>query len=179
MAGLKEALMGSPGRIQAMPTMAPEQQQLISQLIRGLGGQQGPLAGGLQNLQQLLAGGGEAYERPAMRQFEEQIVPGIAERFTGMGAGAQRSSAFGQQLGQAGAGLAENLAMQRGGLQQQGMQQLMQLLGLGMQPTHQYMQIPGQQGGLGQLFGGIGSSFGSGLGMFGLGRLGKLFGFGG
>lgn len=188
MADWKEALFGSPGRIQAMPTMAPEQQQLLAQIIQALGGQggmggqqgqQSPLSGGLQNLQQMLSGGGEAFEAPAMRQFSEQIVPGIAERFTGMGEGAQRSSAFGQQLGQAGAGLAENLGMQREGLKSQGFQQLMQMLGMGMQSPFQYMQIPGQKGGLGQLFGGIGSGLGSGLGMLEIGGLGKLFGFGG
>jgi len=166
MPGWKEALFGSPGQIQSMPSFSPEQQQLLGQLVGGLGG---PMQGGLQNLMQMLTGGGEAFEAPAMRQFQEQIVPGIAERFTGMGEGSQRSSAFGQQLGQAGAGLAENLAMQREGLKSQGLQQLMGMLGLGMQSPFQYMQIPGQQGGLGQLLGGLGT----GAGMIGAGALGN------
>ena len=174
--GWKEALLGTPGRIQAMPSFSPEQQGLLGQIVGGLGGQQGPLAGGLQNLMQMLSGGGEAYEAPAMRQFQEQILPMISERFTGMGSGAQRSSAFGQQLGQAGAGLAENLAMQREGLKQQGMAQLQSLLGLGMTSPFQYMQIPGTEGGLGKLLGGLGSGIGSGLGTLGMGALGNLLG---
>ena len=164
---------GTPGSIQAMPNFSPEQQSMLGQLVSGLGGQGGPLQGGLQNLQQMLSGGSEAYEKPAMRQFNEQIIPGIAERFTGMGAGAQQSSAFGQQLGQAGAGLSENLAMQREGQKSQGLQQLMQMLGIGMQSPFQYMQIPGTEGGLSKLLGGLGSGIGSGIGMAGSAWLGN------
>ena len=152
---------GTPGSIQAMPSFSPEQQGLLGQMVGGIGGEGGPLAGGLQNLQQMLTGGSEAFEAPAMRQFHQQIVPGIAEIFTKTGAGAQGSSAFGQQLGQAGAGLAENLAMQREGLKSQGMQQLMQMLGLGMQSPFQYMQIPGTEGGMGKLLGGLGTAAGT------------------
>lgn len=72
------------------------------------------------------------FEAPAMRQFNEQIVPGIAERFSGMGA--QNSSAFQQTMGQAGSGLSERLAAMRAGL---GMDAAQQLYG--------YSQLPGQQ----------------------------------
>ena len=173
MASLKEMLFGKKGKIEALPTLSPEQQQLLGQLLGGLGG---PIQSGLGNLQSLLSGDMEAYEAPAMRQFQEQIVPGIAERFTGMGAGAQQSSAFGQQLGAAGAGLAERLAMQRAGLQQQGLGQLQSLLGMGIgTPTYQWMGMPGTQGGLGSLASGFGSSLGMGGGY----GLLKLLGLGG
>ena len=175
--GLGSMFGGTPGRIEALPTMAPEQQALLGQLAGGLGGQGGPLAGGLQNLQQMLSGGAGAFEAPAMRQFQEQIVPGIAERFTGMGAGAQQSSAFGQQLGQAGAGLAEQLAMQRSGMQERGMGQLMSLLGLGMGTSpFQYQQIPGQQGALSGLLGGLGRGLGQMGATLGTQWLGKKWG---
>ena len=173
MSALSRSLFGTPGRIEALPTMSPEQQALLGQIVGGLGG---PLQAGLGNLQSLLSGEAEAYEAPAMRQFQEQILPSIAERFTGMGAGAQRSSAFGQQLGQAGAGLAENLAMQRAQLQQQGLGQLQSMLGLGFTSPFQYQTIPGTEGGLSKLLGGVGSGIGSGIGMFGMGGLGKLLG---
>ena len=160
-------LTGTPGRIQALPNLSPEQQQLFGQLIQALsggggqGGQEGLLSGGLQNLQQMLTGDASAFETPAMRQFNEQIVPGIAERFSGMGEGAQQSSAFGQQLGAAGAGLSENLAMQRANMQQQGLQQLMQLLGMGTQSQFQYQQIPGQEGFLQPFAKGVGQAAGT------------------
>lgn len=169
MASLKEMLFGKKGKMQALPTLSPEQQQLFGQLLGGL---RQPLQTGLGNLGQLLSGEAGAYEAPAMRQFYEQIVPGIAERFTGMGAGAQQSSAFQQALSQAGAGLAERLAMQRAGLQQQGLGQLQSLLGMGIgTPTYQWMGIPGTQGGLSSLLGGAGQA----LGQFGtMGLMGIL-----
>ena len=46
-------------------------------------------------------------QQQMINQFNQQTIPGLQERFTG--AGGQRSSAFGQQLGQAGADLNVNL----------------------------------------------------------------------
>jgi hypothetical protein len=95
----------------------------------------------------------------ARQGFAQQTIPSIAERFTGLGA--QRSSAFGQQLGQAGAGLETNLAslgaqyglQNRGqeaqiGLQnqQQLLQYILSLLGLGTQRTFENAYQPRQPG---------------------------------
>ena len=163
------SFLGTPGRIEALPTLAPEQQQLLGGLVGGLGG---PLQQSLSGLMQLLTGGGEAeqaYAAPAMRQFQEQIIPDLAERFSG----AQQSSAFQQALSQAGAGLAERLAAQRAGLQAGARGQLSQMLGLGLGTSpFQYQTIPGTEGGLGKLLGGIGTGFGLGGG----GWLSKLLG---
>lgn len=71
----------------------------------------------------------QEFEAPYMRQFNEQIVPGLAERFTSLGA--QDSSAFRQALGAAGADLMERLAALRGNLGLQGSS-----IGLG------YSQLP-------------------------------------
>jgi len=176
MSSLSEMLFGKAGEMRAFPTMSPQQQALFSQLLSGLGG---PLGSGLENLQQILSGSPEAFkafEAPMMRQFNEQIIPGIAERFSGAGAGAQSSSAFQNALGQAGTGLSERLASMKAGLQQNALGQLSSLLGMGTQtPTFQWQQMPGSEGALSSMFGGIGSGFGSGLG----GLFGKLFGFGG
>ena len=167
---ISDILFGKKEKFEQVPTMTPEQQQLLSQLLGGLGG---PLGMGLQNLMQLLSGAPEAleaFQAPAMRQFEEQIVPGIAERFTGVGG--QRSSAFQQALGGAGAGLAERLSAQRAGLQQGAMGQLGGLLGagLGAQPFG-YRFTPGQAGFLGGMGGGLGGGLGMGLGSL----MGRLF----
>jgi len=178
---LNKLFPGKPGEYKAMPTMIPEQQGLLGQLMGGLGG---PLQSGLGNLQSMLSGDASAYEAPAMRQFQQEILPMIAERFSGMGAGAQSSSAFQQALGGAGAGLAENLAMQRAQLQNQGLGQLGSLLGygLGAQPF-QWQQMGGQQG-IGEA---MAPGFGIGLGeklpgqlsstfQTGFGKLGNLLG---
>ena len=74
-----------------------------------------------------------------MNQFHQQILPGISERFTGLGAGSQRSSAFAQQVGAAGAGLAGRLASMR---QQQMNQFLPMLLQAGLQPQHENIYSP-------------------------------------
>lgn len=163
MSTLSQFLFGRPGRLEQIPTVTPEQERMYSQILGGIGA---PLGVGLENLQQLLTRRPEAFEAfqaPAMREFREQIIPEIAERFTGLGA--QRSSVFPQQLGAAAAGLEERLAAQRAGLQSQALQQLMSLLGIGLQPQFQTMQIPGTEGlaqpfmrGLGTAIGGIGGT---------------------
>lgn len=155
-------LFGKKGGIEQVPTMSSEQQQLLSQLLSNLGGISGQ---GLNYLQDLLSGSPEAYEAPAMRQFQEEIIPGIAERFTSMGAGSQGSSAFGQQLGAAGAGLAERLAMQRAGLKQSALSQLQGLLGQGLgAKSFESVYRPSSTGFLGSMIPGIGQTFGLGLG---------------
>ena len=166
--------MGTPGRVEQIPTVTPEQSQLLQSLLGQLGG---PLSSGIGNLQQILSGSPEAlraFQAPALRQFQEQIVPGIAERFSGLGAGSQRSSAFAQSLGSAGADLAERLAAQRANLQSGALSQLQGLLGTSMQSQFQNLQIPGQEGALQGLFRGLGSGLGGGLGALATGGLSFL-----
>ena len=121
----------APKGYEAFSTLNPQQNQLfsiLSQLLSGQGGQQGGPLGFLQNLLNPSTESAAAFEAPFKRQFQEEIIPGLAERFSGAGAGAQKSSAFQQALGQAGAGLSENLAGIRGGMQMQGLQGALQLL---------------------------------------------------
>lgn len=182
---LKDFFFGKPEKLQQISHFSPGQQQIFQQLLGqqaagGLGSQ--PLFGAATNLlQQILSGqdeGAAALQAPAMRQFQEQIIPGIAERFSGLGAGAQSSSAFQQALGGAGAGLAENLAAmgaqrQLGALpqalsfSQAPFQQQMSLLGLS--PFENILR-PGTGGFLGGLTPGLGQGLGMGLGA-GLGSL--------
>ncbi len=122
----------------SLPTMGAEQKSiydLLSGVFKGGAGQ-----GGLDIMGQLASGDPTAFaqrEAPAMRQFEEQILPGIAGRFAGKGT--LKSSMFERAAAGAGGSLAESLASQRQDIQQQAMQQLMSLgktlLGT---PTEQY-----------------------------------------
>ncbi|MFQ5685097.1 MAG: hypothetical protein ACE5GV_00405 [Candidatus Scalindua sp.] len=171
MASLRESLFGTKGKFKQFETLTPQQRGLIDQLIGGLGGPGGLQQQGLGALGGLLGGGQQFFEQlqaPALRQFEEQTVPGIAERFTGLGAGAQRSSAFAQGLGGAGERLAETLAGQRAGLglqaQQTGLQGLLSLLGIAQQPQFGAAFQPGREGALGGILGGIGRGVLGGLG---------------
>jgi hypothetical protein len=115
-------------------TGTKEQQQLHNGILsQAMGMSNG---GGYQNAQNyynsLFAPGNQAYENfasPYMNQFQEQVLPQIAERFAG--AGALSSSGFGQALGGAGAGLQSQLAQLFAQLQRQA---------AGAQ-THQYNQL--------------------------------------
>lgn len=131
-----------PAGYNKLSTLDKGQKNLLQQLLGSLQGQssniqQSPLfQQGSSYLQNLLSGSPEAtaaFEAPYMRQFNEQIVPGLAERFSGLGA--QSSSAFNQALSSAGAGLSENLASLRGQLQ---MGALPQALNYAQQPVSNY-----------------------------------------
>jgi hypothetical protein len=67
------------------------------------------------------------FEAPYLNQFNEQIVPQLAERFAGLGAnsGALSSSGFAQALGGAGAGLTANLAGLKANLQRSSIQDIL------------------------------------------------------
>lgn len=131
-------MMGKkPKGYSAFSTLNPQQATLLQQLLGSMTGQsaniqQNPLyQSGGNYLQKILSGDTSEFEAPLMRQFNEQIIPGIAERFSGLGSGAQSSSAFQQALGGAGADLSERLGALRGGLQ---MQAVPQALGYAQQP---------------------------------------------
>jgi len=177
MGGFGDWLFGSSGGMEQVSTLTPEQQALQGQLLGGLGS---PMGSGLQYLQGLLQGGPEAmaaFEAPMMRQFEQETMPMIAERFAGMGShGAGQSSAQNLAFAQAGRELQENLAGMREGLKMQGLSQLQGLLGQGMMPSLENVYMQPTQGALGGLMGGVGS----GLGMaFGAGPMAGLLGLGG
>ena len=73
-----------------------------------------------------------------INRFNTQTIPGLAERFSGMGGG-QRSSGFQGALGNAATGLSENLAAQQS---QFGMHQGM----MGLQPQFENIFRPRQRG---------------------------------
>ncbi len=139
---------GTPQTTQQIPAGFSQQQtSALNQLLQtGLGGLQG-IAGGVgQNQFAPIA-------EQQTRQFHEQTVPSLAERFISMpGEGGLRSSGFQQALGQAGAGLHSNLAalesqfgqQQRG--QDIGLLQNMLQMGLTQQTTPGIQ--PAQEGGL-------------------------------
>jgi len=125
---LGNLLGGKKGGYETTPRFNEEQLGLLSQL-----GQQG-----MQNLDF------SGLEKQALQNFQQNIVPSLAERFTSMGEGAQRSSGFQQALGEAGAQIPLGLAALR---PQYGLQQL----GLGLQQPFETAYQPDQPGLLSQL----------------------------
>jgi hypothetical protein len=171
---MSSSLLGkAPKGYEAFSTFNPQQMQLFQQLMAGLG----PLAGQAQGyLGNLLSGSPEAFqsfEAPFKRQFQEEIVPGLAERFSGLGAGAQRSSAFQNALGQAGAGLTERLAQLRSGLQHDAAGQTLGL-GQGMLGLNTTGISPKQQPWWQSLLLGLSPGLGQAAGLGGLGALSKI-----
>lgn len=175
--GLKRFFLGSKGGFSQQNLLNPQQQQLHGDFLSQFGGAQNQ---GLDYIMSLLNGGDQAFqdfEDPYKRQFEQETIPGLAERFAGLGShGAQNSSAFQQTLGQAGGELSQNLAQLRGGLKNNALSALQGMQGQAYQPTFQtsYRQPTG--GLLGGLSGGLSQGLGSylGAGAFGGGGIAEL-----
>jgi len=130
---------GTPSSIEQIQRFGPEQSQGFMQALQQAMAQlQNPTAGF------------EPIAADARRNFQEETVPGIAERFAGMDA--TRSSAFTNALGSAGAGLESQLSAQKAqyGQNQQGISQ--NLLGLGLTPQYESFYHKEQPGFLQQLF---------------------------
>ena len=121
-------LFGTPEHSEQFQQYAPQQQAMMNQLLQQ--GSQNSNFGDIRNQE--------------INRFNQQTIPSLAARFTGMGGqGGQRSSGFQQALGMSGANLGTDLA----GMQSQyGMQQL----GMGLRPQFENVMRPRQAGGLEQ-----------------------------
>lgn len=133
--GLQNAVLGTPAYTSQIPKFTPEQgagfQSILRMALQGLGNT--PMSF-------------EPIAQKARMQFGEQTIPSIAERFTSMGGGGGRSSAFGQQLGAAGAGLESNLAAAEGQWGQQQLKLLQTLAALGLTPQFESQSYGRQPG---------------------------------
>lgn len=88
------------------------------------------------------------YLQGARQEFDQQIIPGIAERFSG--ANAQRSSGFANALGNAGSGLAQKLAELQSNHARDQQSQMMQHRGQNLQQMGIAGNLLNQQIQLGQ-----------------------------
>lgn len=143
-------LTGKKGKFKQTPNkFSPQQQQVLNML----------LAQGQQGLQNPLTGFGDV-ENYAKQQFQSNIIPSIAERFTSMGGSdTARSSDFIGSLGSAGAGLASELAALRQQYGTQNQQNALQLLQMGLEPQQEWYYQSGEPGiGPQLLSGGIGAA---------------------
>lgn len=179
-----EWLFGSPDKLHKIPTVTKEQQALHNNVLAQAMGMQG--AGGGYDLAQnyfnnfLGPNQQQAYDQfsqPYLQQFQEQMLPQIAERFAG--GGALSSSGFGQALGGAASGLQSQLAQlfsqlqsQAAGQQYNQYNQLAQT-GLNYQPFG-YQQKQGFGGFLAPFLGAAGTALGGPIG----GAIGQGFGGG-
>ena len=169
--GGRDFLFGKDERMDEYSLLDPQQQGMQAQLTQGLGGQGGAQMQGLEWLQKILSGDPQAmrqFEAPMTRQFEQQTVPGIAERFAGMGShGSQNSSGQNLAMAQAGRELSENLGSMRGQLQMGAMNQLQGFMGQARQPTF-FRHFRPETGGF---MGGMAPGVGQGMSQAGMAYL--------
>ena len=147
MANFGQFFTGAPGKVEQVSRFSPDIQKqlqpLLMQALQGLGGDQSQLTRGFQPIKQ-----------NALRTFNQDIVPSLAERFTSTGGGHDLSSsgAFASQLGSASSDLASMLGAQEAQYGQNEKQSLMQLLGLGQMEN---IPLAGQSGILEKIFPGL------------------------
>lgn len=156
MADLMDWVFGSADKFKKLDTGTKQQQQFGGQDLISLLQQMMQPGGGLnlanQYDQNLLGQGPEAFNQfsaPYLQQFQEQMLPQIAERFAG--GGALSSSGFGQAVGAGASNLQAQLAQLFSQLQagaagrQQGQFQNLSQTGLNYQPFA-YEKQAGSQG---------------------------------
>lgn len=126
---------GNPERVAHIPQFTQEQLPVLSQLMQsGLGQLQNPY------------GGFEPLEQQARTNFAQKTVPSLAERFTSMGQNRLTSPLFATQMGQAGAGLEQNLAAMKSMYGMQNRAQGLDMLQMGLTPQFQNLKMAAQPG---------------------------------
>jgi hypothetical protein len=157
---------GTPEKRENVSTLRPEQEPLYNQAInaglnKGAGGAFGTSADYYRNLLSDDSEDYNAFAAPALRQYNEEIVPGLSEQFAGMGSGGLSSSGFRNAQMQGATDLSERLGALRASLRQSGAQGLQNIGQIGLNNYSQNMVTqPGTEGFLSQ----VGSAIGGGLG---------------
>lgn len=173
--GGRNALFGRGESFQQRSRLDKAQQPLYQQL---LGASQGPGAEGAfgqsaDYYRDLLSNDSQTNQMlgaPEMRQFNEQIIPGLAEQFAGMGSGGLSSSGFRNAAVGAGADLAERLGSIRAQLRSQGAAGLQGIGQAGLGDFTNNIHRPATSGLLGGLAQGAGQGLGQAAGSYFLGK---------
>lgn len=175
-------LTGTPEKKENVSTLRPEQEDLYRQLTQagqrpGAGGAFGQSADYYRGLLSDQNPDIDAFNAPAMRQFNEDIIPALSEQFAGFGSGGLSSSGFRNAAVNAGTDLSERLGAIRAQLRSQGAAGLAGIGQAGLGNFSQNMTTQqGSPGLLGNLSSGIGTGIGQAIGpSIGKG-LGSMFG---
>lgn len=172
--GGRKALFGQGESFKQKSRLDQQQQPLYAQLQQaamgsGAGGAFGQSSDYFRDLLSDDSQTAEMMARPEMRRFREDIIPGLAEQFAGMGSGGLTSSGFRNAAINAGTDLSERLGAIRAQLRSQG---AAGLAGIGQQGLGDYTnnifrpQTTGLLGGLAQ---GAGKGLGQAAGAYMMG----------
>ena len=168
--GIKRAINGTPAKQENVSTLRPEQEPLYNQLTQagmgpGAGGAFGNAADYYRSNLSDNPADFNAFAAPQLRQYNQDIVPGISEQFAGMGAGGLSSSGFRNAQIQGATDLSERLGAIRAQLRQNSAQGLTNIgqMGLGnfSQPT---ITEQGTEGLLANVAPAIGTAAGAAIG---------------
>lgn len=167
---IKDFFVGSPAGYEQVSNLTPTQSGIQRQLEkaskrRGAGGAFGKSADFYRDILSNRNGSIESLYAPELRQFNEQIIPDLAEQFAGMGSGALSSSGFRNSAVNAGTDLSERLAAMRQQLRFNAAQGLRNIGSQALNPHASYQQTsPGSEGFLSNIAPAVGTAIGSAVG---------------
>jgi hypothetical protein len=176
---IRDFTFGTPEKRENVSTLRPEQEDLYRQAVNagmnpGAGGAFGTAADYYRNLLSDNSADFDAFAAPQLRQYNEDIVPGISEQFAGMGSGGLSSSGFRNAQIQGATDLSERLGAIRANLRHSGAQGLQNIGEVGLRNYSQNMVTePGTEGFLSQ----AAPLVGAGIGFLGGGPAGGAAGY--
>ncbi len=159
-------LTGTPEKRENVSTLRPEQEPNYQNLQnsiqqKGAGGAFGDVADYYRNNLSDNPADFNSFAAPQLRQYNEDIVPGLSEQFAGMGSGGLSSSGFRNAQVQGATDLSERLGAIRANLRQSSAQGLQNLGQLGLGNFSQNMVTQqGTQGVLPGVLGAVGTAVG-------------------
>jgi len=160
-------ITGTPAKRENVSTLRPDQEPLSTQAINaglgeGAGGAFGDAADYYRSNLSDNPADFNAFAAPQLRQYNEDIVPGISEQFAGMGAGGLSSSGFQNAQIQGATDLSERLGAIRANLRHSSAQGLQNIGQSGLQPFSQNMETQaGSEGFLSNIAPAAGTAIGS------------------
>ena len=137
---------GSPGTVETVSNLLPEQEENFRQQQAGANGTYGAVSNYHMNNLSDNPADFNAFAAPELRRFNEEIIPGLSEQFAGMGSGGLDSSSFRNAAVNAGESLSERLGRIRADLRQHSADALQ---GIGHQALENHstqVQTPGTEG---------------------------------
>lgn len=142
--GLFQSLFGQPERNYQQSLLGPEQQQNYQNLQQAGNGAFTGAADYYRNNLSDNPADMQAFAAPELRRFNEEIIPGLSEQFSGYGG--IGSSGFRNAAVNAGADLSERLGALRAQIRQQSAQGLQNIGAQSLQQTNENIHRPETNG---------------------------------